>query len=239
MKSGRKTKKCPFCSETIQAVAIKCRYCAEFLNDNEEEYEEDDQVEEEPEEEDEEEEDRDEFDEDVLFWGRPSIFAVSGAIVKFAIVFAIAVLIYKLPIENFIEKILKNAVPNEEYRKSFIHYRQIAGIALMCLSTFVLLVRFAFIKSICYEVTEDRIEFSRGIFSRKVDNLDMFRILDLSLHRTMLDCFVGIGTVILVTSDKTDPEFKFKKIRHPRELYDTIKKASLHADKRRSVIHLE
>ncbi len=44
---------------------------------------------------------------------------------------------------------------------------------------------------------------------------------------------------MLFTTDKTDPEFIFEKIRRPRDLYDVIKEASLEADKHRSVVHLE
>jgi len=67
----------------------------------------------------------------------------------------------------------------------------------------------------------------------------MFRVIDLKLRRSLLDCILGIGTVGLITTDKTDPEFTFEKMRHCRRLYDTIKKASLAADHRDGVIHLE
>jgi hypothetical protein len=67
----------------------------------------------------------------------------------------------------------------------------------------------------------------------------MFRIIDLKLRMTAFDSMVGIGTVVLITTDKTDPEFVFEKVRNPRQLYDAIKKAALDADRRGSVVHLE
>jgi uncharacterized membrane protein YdbT with pleckstrin-like domain len=95
------------------------------------------------------------------------------------------------------------------------------------------------LKTTRYEVSADRIEWSRGLLDRKVDNLDMFRVIDLKLRRSLLDCIVGVGTVTVITTDKSDPEFAFKKIRDSRKLYDAIKKASLDADRRSNAIHLE
>ena len=90
-----------------------------------------------------------------------------------------------------------------------------------------------------YEVTSDRIEFSRGILDRKIDNLDMFRVIDLNLRRSLLDCVTGVGNVTLTTTDKSDPTFRFEKVRRVRTLYDVIKKASLEADRNTNVVHLE
>jgi uncharacterized membrane protein YdbT with pleckstrin-like domain len=92
---------------------------------------------------------------------------------------------------------------------------------------------------IYYEVTAERIEWGRGILDRRVDNLDMFRVIDLRMRRSLLDCIFGIGTVTLITTDKTDPKFTFQRIKKPRRLYDIIKKASLEADNRSGVVHVE
>jgi hypothetical protein len=59
------------------------------------------------------------------------------------------------------------------------------------------------------------------------------------MRRSLLDCILGIGTVVLTTTDKSDPEFVFEKVRYCRDLYDAIKKASLEADHKGSVVHLE
>jgi uncharacterized membrane protein YdbT with pleckstrin-like domain len=106
-----------------------------------------------------------------------------------------------------------------------------AGLAL-CWKTLAL-------KSICYAVSPARIEWSRGIFDRRVDNVDMFRVIDLKMRRSLLDCIVGIGTVCLTTKDDSDPQFDFVKVRRCRRLYDVIKEAGLEADKKRNVIHVE
>ena len=102
-----------------------------------------------------------------------------------------------------------------------------------------LLIKVMNLKMIYYEVSIDRIEWHRGILDRKVDNIDMFRVVDLKLRRNILDCIFGIGKVVLITNDKTDPEFSFEKLRHSRNLYDIIKKASLEADRKTGVVHLE
>jgi hypothetical protein len=50
---------------------------------------------------------------------------------------------------------------------------------------------------------------------------------------------VGVGTVTLVTKDETDPVFDFEKVCRPKQLYDIIKTASLKADRKQGVVHLD
>lgn len=115
----------------------------------------------------------------------------------------------------------------------------LAATALVIIAFLTTAYRIAVLKTISYEVSPDRIEWSRGIFSRKIDNLDMFRVVDLQLHRSILDCVFGIGTVTLFTKDQTGPEFHFYKVPQPRKLFNILKKSSLEADRKQGVIHID
>jgi len=226
------TKPCPFCAETIQAAAVKCRFCGEFLNtkkakaleansDNDPEL---------PEQED--------IDDDILFAGRPSLWGMAPAVVKGLIILIIAWLLIRLPLEGYVNSLLGLKLTATQ-AFAIGRYRVIAGVAIGALVILILLLKAFKLKMIYYEVNADRIEWSRGILDRRVDNVDMFRVVDLKMRRSLLDCIFGVGTVELITTDKTDPVFEFEKVSDCRYLYDVIKKASLDADRKTGVVHLE
>jgi membrane protein YdbS with pleckstrin-like domain len=234
-----KTKQCLFCAETIRAAAIKCRFCGEFLNSPKAKALEAD-LEQEPDSEllDDEETEEEEMDDNVLFVARPSLWGITSSLVKGLFFFVLAGLLIKLPLENTVNNLLGLELTENQILTAGM-YRVLAGYGLGVVVVLVLLLKIARLKMTRYEVSPDRIEWSRGILDRRVDNIDMFRVIDLRMRRSILDCIVGIGTVGLITTDKTDPEFEFEKIRRPRELYDIIKRASLEADRRTGVVHLE
>jgi membrane protein YdbS with pleckstrin-like domain len=227
-----KTKQCLFCAETIQARAIKCRFCGEFLNSDKARALSTDP------ESDSQSSEYEEAIDNVLFTARPSLFGMAPAMVKGLFFIVLAGLLIRLPLENLINDLLSLGL-TEDQSWTVGGYRIIAGFGLGLIVVFVLMMKVFRLKMTRYEVSPDRIEWSRGILDRRVDNIDMFRVIDLKMRRSVIDCIFGIGTVGLITTDKTDPEFEFEKVRRPRELYDIIKKASLEADRRTGVVHLE
>jgi uncharacterized membrane protein YdbT with pleckstrin-like domain len=57
-----------------------------------------------------------------------------------------------------------------------------------------------------YKITSQRIVIDSGIFSKKLDQIDLYRVNDFQVERPFWQRIMGTGNLRLLTSDKTNPE---------------------------------
>ena len=84
-----------------------------------------------------------------------------------------------------------------------------------------------------------RIETEVGMFSRKTGQLELFRILDLELRQNFIQKLLGIGTIILKTSEPDAPTMELYLIPQARKVFKYLQEQIPKADQARGAIHVE
>ncbi len=73
-----------------------------------------------------------------------------------------------------------------------------------------------------YSFDEERIFIESGVFSKKEDEVRLYRVLDLSLERSFLQRIFKMGTIKVDSSDKTMKCFELKNIKNPKEVKEQL-----------------
>lgn len=76
-----------------------------------------------------------------------------------------------------------------------------------------------------YSLTEDRLFIERGFLNTNEDEVRLYRIMDLSLKRTLGQRIFGVGTIHCCSADKTMADFDIKSIKRPREIKELLSEA--------------
>lgn len=69
-----------------------------------------------------------------------------------------------------------------------------------------------------YSVTNEVLYIKQGFFSTTEDEVRLYRIMDISLKRNLIQKIFGIGTIHCCSGDKTLGDFDIVNIKKPREV---------------------
>lgn len=73
-----------------------------------------------------------------------------------------------------------------------------------------------------YFLSEDRLFLETGLLNLRQDEILLYRVRDIGLNITLGQRIFGVGSVKVISSDKSLPELVLKNIKQPREVKEMI-----------------
>ena len=168
-----------------------------------------------------------------LWEGRPSLKALLGAILgaaAFSLILTLGVYIAYHPILGALARTSREAA------RLIARYEEGLWLAAVAFCATLILVRLgglawriAVLKTHHYRITNQRVIIESGVFSKRIDEIDMRTVQDLEFHQTLIERLLSIGGITLVSSDKTTARFYLIGLEKPRDLRELIRSASYQA----------
>lgn len=82
-------------------------------------------------------------------------------------------------------------------------------------------------KSVHYRITNERVVVERGFFSKRMDQIDLYRINDYVVERPFGQRLAGTGNLVLAAMDRSTPDLRLDGLRTDvMALYELLRKAT-------------
>lgn len=73
-----------------------------------------------------------------------------------------------------------------------------------------------------YRLSEDRLFCEKGFLNIKQDEVLLYRVRDLQLNLSLFQRICGVGTICVVSSDKSVPHLDLINVKKPRQVKELI-----------------
>lgn len=74
-----------------------------------------------------------------------------------------------------------------------------------------------------FELTTERIRLKKGVLNQVFDEVELYRVKDVNLTRSMFERVLGLGTVTLLTSDRGQENILIRSVRKSDELREHLR----------------
>jgi membrane protein YdbS with pleckstrin-like domain len=113
------------------------------------------------------------------------------------------------------------------------------GLPLLLAGVIMLLYVWIRTRSLRYRITTRLIEREVGILLKRVDSLDLGRVKDVEFVQSIPQRMLGLGTIEIFSSDRTDPILVLDGIPNARPLYERLRDAVILISQRHGVMPLD
>jgi len=97
-------------------------------------------------------------------------------------------------------------------------------IGLMIIPLIILFFKWLQVKFRFYELTTQRIKITRGILSKRTDELELYRVNDVTLIEPFFLRMFGVGNIQITTADASTPQLTLEGIKDARSLREELRK---------------
>lgn len=73
-----------------------------------------------------------------------------------------------------------------------------------------------------YMVTEEKLIIKTGFLTTKEEEIRLYRIMDVTLNRSIGERMFKLGTIHIISSDKSTPEFDIKRIKNSLKVKELL-----------------
>lgn len=85
--------------------------------------------------------------------------------------------------------------------------------------------------SVYYQITDERVRISRGLFGKERRDIELIRIQDIDHKQNVTERTINIGDVYIRGADVSDPEVVLNNVPNPEEVHEILRQAVLKARK--------
>lgn len=84
-----------------------------------------------------------------------------------------------------------------------------------------------------YMLTDEKLMTDSGILNKKLEEVWLYRVVDMTVKRSLLQRLLGMGTIHFCTTDKSTPEFDWVNIDNVQEVKELISKTAEESKRQR------
>lgn len=94
-------------------------------------------------------------------------------------------------------------------------------------------------KTIRYRISNYRIDYERGLLTKRIDTLELWHVEDITFNQSLMDRVMRVGTITIISNDDTTPQLLLHSVPNPRPLFEALKQRVIAVKRQRGVIKMD